>query len=52
VSEVLDLDERRRPALISGTIYPVPQLTYDDMNKPTPCCMCGFYRYWFDGEVW
>ena len=27
-------------------------LSYDEMDKLTPCRLCGSRRYWFDGEVW
>jgi len=27
-------------------------LPYDEMDKLTPCRVCGSHRYWFDGEVW
>jgi hypothetical protein len=30
----------------------MPNLTYDEMDKLTPCRVCGSRRYWFDGEVW
>ena len=27
-------------------------LSYDEMDKLTPCRVCGSHRYWFDGQVW
>jgi len=30
----------------------MPGLSYDEMDKLTPCAVCGSRRYWFDGEVW
>jgi ribosomal protein L37AE/L43A len=27
-------------------------LPYEEMDKLTPCPVCGSRRYWFDGEVW
>jgi len=30
----------------------MPNLTYDEMDKLTPCRVCGSRRYWFDGQVW
>lgn len=27
-------------------------LSYDEMDKLTPCRVCGSRRYWFDGEAW
>jgi hypothetical protein len=30
----------------------VRYLSYDEMDKLTPCRVCGSHRYWFDGQVW
>ena len=30
----------------------MPNLSYDEMDKLTPCRVCGSHRYWFDGKVW
>jgi len=30
----------------------MPALSYDEMDKLTPCHVCGSRRYWFDGKVW
>ena len=30
----------------------MPNLSYDEMDKLTPCRVCGSRRYWFDGEAW
>ena len=27
-------------------------LSYEEMDKLTPCRVCGSRRYWFDGQVW
>jgi len=27
-------------------------LSYDEMDKLTPCRVCGSRRHWFDGEAW
>ena len=27
-------------------------LSYDEMDKLTPCRRCGSHCYWFDGELW
>lgn len=30
----------------------MPLLTYDQMDRLTPCAACGSRRYWFDGTAW
>ncbi|HXQ25964.1 MAG TPA: hypothetical protein VN822_06125 [Candidatus Acidoferrales bacterium] len=27
-------------------------LSYDEMDKLTPCPVCHSRQYWFDGKVW
>ena len=27
-------------------------LSYDEMDRLTPCRVCGSHRYWFDGKAW
>ena len=30
----------------------MPSLSYGEMDKLTPCRVCGSRPYWFDGQVW
>jgi hypothetical protein len=61
IASIMESSPLRRPAQQpwrgpatngSEAMTEMPNLSYAEMDRLTPCHLCGSRRDWFDGEVW